>query len=163
VSTEQLKSDLKDNLASVKMLDPNDPLLAQKLLGHLKNCVWPFIEAHVDETAEIDEAVDELANGVDEVITFETGKTFVSTILGAQALVGQLKALSTGNVQALKAIAAWESQAEEALSIINEITLPEDYDEDADDKDDDADDDGDGDDDEDGDDAENDNAEGAQE
>ena len=125
MSIEQLRDDLKANLASVKTVDPTNPIA---VMGHLKNTLWPFLESLVDELTEIDESVAELVDGVDEVLTFESGKVFAGIIAGGLVMTQMLEAQAAADPKIRAAINEWKSLAEQGGEILDEITLPEGYD-----------------------------------
>lgn len=89
MSIETLKADLKANLAGVNALGADADLAT--VIRWLKD-TWAFIESHVDETTEIDEAVGALMEDAVEVLHTETASVFSAVNAGAMTVLTALRA-----------------------------------------------------------------------
>lgn len=142
MSTEQLKADLKESLATVKAMDPTTTTAAD-LVRHLKDTLWPTIEAVIDEIEDIDGSVEELADTLDgesEYLSEATGAVFAGIIAAGLAIAGEAEKLALPD-PLKQAIGEFRQLCRQGAEKLNEIVIPDPDDVDEGDEDDDADDD----------------------
>jgi hypothetical protein len=92
----------------------------------------PFMKNHLDESVGMDDAICDLVENAEDILQPETAKVFVAAISGAKVIADELRGRLTGSEgdQKLKlVIDEFDSNAKEAMGILEEITLPEDPDE----------------------------------
>lgn len=141
MSVEQLKQDLKDNMGALKEMGAFTT--PEELVKHLRNSLWPMLEAFADELEEQDGCIEDLLNGSEDILQPETGGKFLACFASATMLVGELaKRLTPSDDPKLRAsIAEFNALANDCIGTVQEITIPEvgdadDGDEDADEDDD---------------------------
>ena len=148
MSLEQLQADFKANSDVIKKLD--NLTSTTDLVNLIKFTLWPFQENVLKEMAEMDEAVQGVVDGLDDVLCEETAGVIAAPIIAAKAIIARFKAaLPATATDELLAIKRWERMAKDAEEAISEIVvMDEEEDEPAgegedDDDDDDEDEDGD--------------------
>jgi hypothetical protein len=133
VSVEELKSDYETITQQLKEMKP-ELTTAPELVAFLQNNLVPFMGNMVAEIGELDESVRDVYEGAEDILQPETGALFAAAIGGAMGIVGKLKArLNKANIEdakILKAIDEWEKVATEAAETIEEITIPDDLEDD---------------------------------
>lgn len=140
MSIETLKEDLKLNLAEVAALDP--AVDTPTLVAHLKNTLWPTLEAIVDELAEVDDCVADLVSGED-ILQEDTATVFAAVLAGAATVAAALKVRITREAepQLYKVLTELEGNIAAANEIMEDIVVGADADDEEDDgEEDDADD-----------------------
>ena len=156
MSIETLKDDLKANLSTLSLIATPPPgavatnadtlLVAEQLVRHLKDTLWPFLESVVDEVAEIDECVADVISGAEDILQPETAEIFAAIIAGAVACAATLKSRidPAAEPQIYKMIAELEKNCKTGESLMAEIVIDtgddeaeEDDDDEGDDEDDD--------------------------
>jgi hypothetical protein len=151
VSMDEVKADLKANLASVKDMIPELTTSAD-IVRHLKSTFWPFVENLVAEIDDIDDCVAEIAEG-SNVLQEDTAQTFAGLITSGAVLVGELKRrLGPDDEKMVVMIQEYERLAATAGRLLEDIVMATDDDDDDEDEDENEDDDQDDDDEEDDDD-----------
>ncbi len=154
MSIEQLQADYASNSEAIRKLDALTSV--GDLVNLLKFTIWPFQENVVNLLSEQDAAIQDLVDGLDDVLTQESAGVIAAPIVAARAIIAKYKAslgsrLATPEARAeIEAILQFERMAAEAEELIQEIVVLE-----PDDQEDDEDEDEDEDDEE----ADNDNAE----
>lgn len=137
MSIETLQEDLKANIAHVQsQLGPLTS--ASELVAHLQNTLWPFLESLVEDMEQIDGCVDELYHQSEDILQPETGAVFQAMITGGLVIAQELKkrlAANTEDLKLRKAVGEFEALANQCTGILQEITIPEDDEEDAEDSD----------------------------
>lgn len=134
MSIETLKDDAK---AVGDQLDAMNSALttAPELCDFMKNNLIPLQQSIVAELAEMDDTVRDVYEGADDILQPETGELLAAVVVGAMGIIAQLKAkLDKGNIADRKALAAikeWEAIAKEAAATIEEITIPDDEEDEA--------------------------------
>jgi hypothetical protein len=130
MSIEELQADLASNIVEAKGLTAMSTI--GDITNHLNNTLWPFLENLVRETSDVDEAVAAMYEKSEDILQFETGKQLAIVITGANTLIAELEKRAVGDKVVLDAIKDWRARAKEATEVLEEITLPEDYDPDDD-------------------------------
>lgn len=139
MSSEDLQSDLASNMEAVKNLTALSNI--SDVVDHLKQTLWPMLEAMVNEHADLDAALADLYHNAEDILQYETGKLFAAVVVGAEFMMTELANRAGNDARLLKAIKELREKCKEAKEIIEEITLPEDPDGDEDDEDEDEEDD----------------------
>lgn len=141
MSLETLKSDLKSNIGEASRLSALSSI--GDVVSHLKDVLWPTLEAVVDELAEVDECVGDMVTNSEDILQPETGAVFVGVVAGAIAVAGALKQRITRETEPdlYRMIDELEANCKEANAILKEIVLDEPLDDDADEEDEDDEDD----------------------
>lgn len=125
MSIEQLQADLEQ----VATACPTGPLVsAPDVADFLRNNLIPFIAAHVGETSEMDEAIDNLVHQEPDILHEETAGVFASIITSGRVLADELYK-RIGTDQRLRAlIKEYRDLAAKGSEILDEITVmdPED-------------------------------------
>lgn len=126
MSIQQLQADLSEVIKAL----PAGPLVSgPDLADYLKHNLLPLLESHVNETAEIDEAVENLVKHEADILHEETAAVFASVIVSGRELAKELAA-RMGNDQRLhKLVKEFREVATEAEAILDEITVPDDEEE----------------------------------
>lgn len=141
MSIETLKADLKANLAGVNALGADADLAT--VIRWFKD-TWAFIESHVEETVEIDEAVSALMEDAVEVLHTETASVFSAVNAGALTVLTALRArLDKGNAQDAdlgRICDELETNCASAKDILEEIVIDDEGDDDDEDDEDEEDD-----------------------
>lgn len=126
MSTEQLKADLRESLATVKAMDPATTTPAD-IVRHLKDTLWPTIEATIDEIDEIDGSVEELTNTLDgesEYLSEGTGAVFAGIIAAGLAIAGEVEKLAIPEPMK-QAIAEFRTLCRRGAETLEEIVIPD--------------------------------------
>lgn len=136
MSIDTLKADLKANLQSIAALGAEADIAT--VIRWLKD-TWAFIESHVEETVEIDEAVGALMEEAVEVIHTDTASVFVAVNAGAMtvltALRQRLDPSKEADVELGRVCDELAANCNNAKQILEEIVIDDD-DEDDDEEDD---------------------------
>lgn len=128
MSLDELRNDLKANMAALVKITPGETR------DHLKETLWPFLEALVDVVDEIDDAVAELVDQQEDYLQPETAGVFAAVIQSSLQLAAELKKRAGTDLNVVKAIGLHEQLCEQAMTVLGEITMiPSDHDEDDDD------------------------------
>lgn len=128
MSIQQLQADLAEVIKAL----PTGPLVSgPDLADYLKHNLLPLLESHVNETAEIDEAVENLVKHEADILHEETAAVFASVIVSGRELAKELAA-RMGNDQRLhRLVKEYREIAADAEEILNDITVPDDDEEEA--------------------------------
>lgn len=110
------------------------------LTKHLRETLWPTLEAlaEINETTaneidELDGAVIELAEGDGEMLTAETAGVFATLLLNAKEITAELEKRLTANEGPMKAkVAAFYKLIEACEAQLDELTVVADDDDDDD-------------------------------
>lgn len=139
MSIEELHADLVANIAEAKTLTAMST--QGDVTNHLNNTLWPFLENLVREINDVDEAVGAMYEKSEDILQYDTGREIAVVVGGAIQLIAELEKRAAGDEPLLKAIQEWRAKAQGVSEILEEITLPEDFDgEEADDDEDEEDD-----------------------
>lgn len=130
MTLDTLKNDLKQNLADLAALKPEiagaDPSLGVKdVISHLKNTLWPMLEAMVDEMSEMDEVLGDMVTNSEDILQPDTAAIFSAVIAGASTIAAALKVRITREAepQLYKIVEELESNVKEATEIMKEIVI----------------------------------------
>ncbi len=128
MSIEELKSDhaaIEDKIRSMVPALTTAPELA----SFLQNELMPLLGNFVSELAEMDDTVQDIYTGADDILQPETGGLFAAAISGAMGILTVLEkrlvATNLEDAKILKALKEWKPIATEALETIQEITIPD--------------------------------------
>jgi hypothetical protein len=128
MTMEALQSDFKDIQAKAKQLGPHTPL--GDLVRFLKSDLVPFIESHINETAEIDVVVADMVEQADDVLQPETAAVFAGVIVGGRTMAAKLAEVLPKGPDGKPLDAALAAQIEaflplatEAEELLEEITI----------------------------------------
>lgn len=141
MSIETLQADLAANIAEAKKLSAlstND-----EIVRHLKEVLWPTLEAITEEISELDGCVGDMVNNAEDILQPETGAIMSAVVAGAVTVAAALKArLGPDETQLAKVVSELVKNCKHAEEILEEIVLDElPDDEDGDESDEDGDDD----------------------
>lgn len=135
MSLDEIREDLKRNMRDVRSV------LDENTRNHLANTLWPFLEALIEEVAEIDDAVAELVDQQEDYLQPGTAAVFAAVIQSSLQLLGQLKPLvPNDNTELLQQITAYEQLCGQAVEVLGAVTVTagDDDEEDEDDDEDEA-------------------------
>lgn len=117
MSIEDLRRDLKTNIAEAGKLGGGS------VVAHLRDTLWPFIEALFDEVAEMDGVVGEMVSQQEDYLQSDTATTFVALVqLGRQA-VEQLRKRANGEEGIEKLCSAYDTLAEQTMIMLDQIAI----------------------------------------
>lgn len=120
MSIQQLQSDLEE----VKKALPTGQLVSsQEVMDFLKHNLVPLIESHVNETAEIDEAVHDLVTHEADILHEETAGVFASLVVSGRELAKQLMSRAGKDPQIAALCKEHLDLCEQAEEILDEITV----------------------------------------
>jgi hypothetical protein len=146
MSLDTLKEDLKLNLAELAKMTPELTTPAE-IVNHLKDTLWPTIEALVDELAEVDDCVADMIQGAEDILQPETAAVFTAIVAASKVVAEGLKtrmaAANENNPPLAKVISELEKNLAEGEALLREIVIDDgesfedDEGEDGDDEDDD--------------------------
>lgn len=133
---ETLQEDLRANMSAAREL--NAASSVGDLAEHIKNTMWPFMEAVVEQVEELDGCVEDLLNQTEDILQPETGAQFVAVVQSALVLMGELKKrLGPGpdDQKVDAAVTEFFGNANDMIAMLQEITVPVVEDGDAEDQD----------------------------
>jgi hypothetical protein len=139
VSSESLAADISACLASAKSLSALSSM--SDVVDHLKSTLWPMLEAIVNEHVELDAVVGDLYEHSEDILQMETAKVFAAVIASGLVLAEELRTRVGNDKRLLAAIGEFKAKANEAREILEEITIPDDPEDDTEEDDEDGDDD----------------------
>lgn len=125
---EEVTSDLERHRTSaVEMKD-----LPVDVRTYFRETVWPTLQAMAEVLAEQDESIDGLIGETDDILHTETAQEITKPIVIALSIAQELeKRLPSGKEHKLRdLIAELRASAAQAISTIQDITVPDDEDED---------------------------------
>ncbi len=127
----QLQADVAAGAATLKgITDVGD------IVNHLRDTLWPTLEALADQAVanandndELDNAVIELAEGEGEMLTPETAGIFANMILSARDIADELEKRLLANDAPLKAkVKAFRALLDAGEAQLEELTVGDDDD-----------------------------------
>lgn len=97
---------------------------AEALWNLLGDEIFPFLESLTNEMGEMDEALEEVAEGMPEALHAETSAVFVGIIASGRVLIADL-ARRIGNTEPKlsAAIREWRKLAQEGEQILQNVTV----------------------------------------
>lgn len=144
MALDELRRDLMINLASARTLKETpgivDNLAFSKICDHLTECLWPFMEAAVDEIDDLDASLAEVAEASGDMLQPETAGVFARIIILGRELAKELKSRADLAPKLLE----FEALCSTAEGSLEEITVGQINDDEEGDDDDEGDDDADG-------------------
>jgi hypothetical protein len=118
VSLDELRADLKRNVTEASSLTSVD-----QIRDHLVNTLWPWLEAKLDVTEEIDDAVAELVDQQEDYLQPETGAMLAAVVASSQQISAELKKRAGGDATILRLVANHEKMCEQANAVLSAITM----------------------------------------
>lgn len=130
MSLDSLRADMKRNALAADRL-------SDLTRDYMQSTVWPFLEALVDEIAEMDDAVAELVDQQEDYLQPETAGVFAAVVQSSLQLAVELKRRANGDQAVLKLVSNHEQICQQVSAILGEITMVpvDDEEEDEDDED----------------------------
>lgn len=128
MSLESLRGDMKRNAVAADRL-------SDATRDYMQSTVWPFLEALVDEVAEIDDAVAELVDQQEDYLQPETAGVFAAVVQSSLQLAAELKKRANGDQAVLRLVSNHEQICQQVSAILGEITMMPVDDEEDDDED----------------------------
>jgi len=116
VSLDELRADLKRNLAEAARVE--GPSRA-----HLKDTMWPFMEALVDIVEEMDDAIAELVDQQEDYLQTDTAAVFAALVQSSLQLAAELRKHAAGDELLAKRIDEHEKLCQQAIATLGEITM----------------------------------------
>lgn len=126
MSIETLKQDLKQIMASAPrptFAEGDGSVTAERVAGFLANDLLPLIETLVDEVSEQDECIEAMVNQTEDILHEENAAVFSGIIVGAAALVAELRTRAGNDKRLLTMIREWQTLAAQGKTILEEITI----------------------------------------
>lgn len=117
MSLDELRSDLKANMAGLMKITPSETR------DHLKETLWPFLEALVDVVDEIDDAVAEMVDQQEDYLQAETASVFAALVQSSLMLSDELRKRIGGDEVMTKRIDAHDQLCQQAMATLGEITM----------------------------------------
>lgn len=135
MSLDELRDDLKRNLAEARRITN-----VQEMRDHLVNTLWPTLEAMTEVMDEHDDSIAELVDHEEDYLQPETAGLFAAVIGTGMNLAAELKKrLTAADTELQKQVGDYEQLCEQAVLVLNEITMvPADGEPDDNEEDDDA-------------------------
>lgn len=129
MSIEELKADHASVTAKLRGMNPA-LTTAPELCAFLQQEFMPLHENLIGELAEMDETVQDIYTGAEDILQPETGGQLAAVITTAAGMLEKAMAiLPAGNLETAKlkkAYETWKPLCKEALEAIDEITIPAD-------------------------------------
>lgn len=124
MSLETLQADLAANIAETKKLSALST--SDEIVRHLKDVLWPTLEAITEELAELDGCVGDMVNNAEDILQPETGAVFSAVVAGGVTVAAALKArLGPDEGQLSKVCDELIKNCKNAEEILEEIVLDE--------------------------------------
>lgn len=118
MSLDELRADLKRNIAEAGRLTT-----VAELRDHLVNTLWPTIEAIVEVTEEIDDAVGEMVDQVEDYLQAPTAAIFAALVQSSVAISDELRQRAPGDELLCKRLDAHDQICQQAMVALGEITM----------------------------------------
>ena len=124
---------LQEDLQAISKAIPDGPLVsAAELRDYIRNNLVPFLSAQVSEVEEMDGAISDIVNQSEDVLHQESAEVFIAIITSGLLLINELATRIGNDQRLLAAIKEWKKVAKRGEEIVNDITIPDDEDEDPD-------------------------------
>lgn len=123
MSVETLKADLTANMRDLASLTAMAS--PEEIVNHLKNSLWPFLEALTEELGEVDDCVADMIEGADDILQPETAEVFSAIIAGGIACAAALRARITreSDPALSKVVDEFEKNLKDGEAILREIVI----------------------------------------
>lgn len=128
MSIESLKQDFATVMASAPKATPMVPVEAGDLSSFLHNNLLPWLENVTEELGSIDEVVEDLVHQTPDVLHTENAELFASLIVTGRTLMTELKQRIGTDQRVGKLIKEWTAMADEAMTVIEDIVIPDEED-----------------------------------
>jgi hypothetical protein len=128
MSIETLKQDLAEVIKAAPRSNPGFTPGIDDVLSFLNNNILPWLESATEELAGVDEVVDDLVHQTPDVLHSENAELFGGIIVTGRALVAELRQRIGNDQRVGKLIKEWTALADEGMSVIEEIVIPDDED-----------------------------------
>jgi hypothetical protein len=135
MAIDELKAEFALNMTQCRELAKDPEVTPRQIMAHLRDGLWPFIEAAVDEIEAQADIMDEIVEETGDILQPETAGVFAALIVSAQQwAIPLLKAIGKTNPDVADKLPAFETLCNEAADLLEQITVdPGDEDEDEDD------------------------------
>lgn len=118
MSLDDLRDDMKRNLAEAKRCGT-----VQELKAHIVDTLWPWLEAQLEVTEEIDDAVGELVDRTEDYLQAETAAIFATLVQGSLEISGELRKRAAGDELLIKRLDTFDALAAQAMATLGQITM----------------------------------------
>lgn len=115
---------LKDCQRNGKMENILAAGVPPEIAAYFEGTVWPVLEALVEEASEMDETMQDLIEEADDVLHPPTAMVFAGVIELGSRLANRVKQLAPGDATAMEEVKAFQIIADNAKTILEEITIP---------------------------------------
>lgn len=129
MSIETLKEDAKRVIAA---LPTGITVTADQLSAFMRDNLLPLAESLIEEIGEVDGVVDDLVHQTQEVLHDESAEVFAGIITGGEVLVTELRTRCGNDQRILTLIRAWLELAKRGKQILEDVVVPEEYEDDED-------------------------------
>lgn len=123
MTMESLQGDLKEVQAGIKKLGSQPT--SGEIAMFLRDTLVPFLENHVTESAGQEDMLADILEQADEILHSESAELFGAVITGGLFIAEELKKRIAGDIKLKKAIEEFEDNARNAASVLEEITIPD--------------------------------------
>lgn len=124
MTMESLQGDLKEVQSGVKKLGTTPT--STDIGAFLRDMLVPFLENHVTESTEQESMLADILEQADEILHSESAELFGAVITGGLFIAEELKKRVGGDIKLRKAIDEFEDNAKNAAAVLEEITIPDD-------------------------------------
>lgn len=118
MSLDELRADLKRNIAEAGKLTT-----VAEIRDHLVHTLYPTIEAVVEITEEIDDAVGEMVDQTEDYLQAPTAAVFAALIQSSVAISDELRSRAAGDELLSKRLDAHDQLCQQAMVALGEITM----------------------------------------
>lgn len=128
MSLDEIRDDLKRNLAEAKLLMPSggNPTVPASIAVHLCETLWPFLESLVDTVDEIDDAVAELVDQQEDYLQPETAAVFAAVVQSSLQIIARIKPMvPRDQTEFLQQLADHEQLCAQAVEVLGAVTMIE--------------------------------------
>jgi hypothetical protein len=118
VSLDELRADLKQNMANAAKLTS-----FSDVRDHFVDTLWPYLEAVLDVTDEIDDAVAELVDQQEDYLQPETAAIFAAVVQSGLQLAAELGRRAAGDAIVAQLISNHEQLCAQAVEVLGAVTM----------------------------------------
>lgn len=132
MSIETLQSDLKEIIARAKPGPGPETRGADAAWSFITNDLLPWMETLTDEIGQMDEAVYAAVQGTEDVLHSDSAELIVGLIASGAVLIRELETRIGNDQRVLALIREYKTISKEVSSLVEEITIPDEPDEEPD-------------------------------
>lgn len=128
MSMEQLKTDwdLVKQAAAEKFGKTPALATANEIAQFMSGDLLPWMDAFLEEVAEIDESVGDIVLKQEDVLHEDNAEIFAGIIASGRVLIGkELRSRCGNDRRLLKAIDEWMALSQDGEAILEDITIPD--------------------------------------